>query len=412
MNKTSLPIQIVAGILAAFILGILYITQEWDPTYILFYTKPLGISFINSLKIIAVPMIFTSIVASINNTKTTNELHLIALKTCAIYISTTLIATFLGLSLANLIQFRKICKKFDFTHTPHIPNPTSALPTSTDAFIPVNLFKAISDNQNLLFIVCFALLFGITSQKLTKEKREIISTFFAAINDTFIHITNFIMHFAPIGAFALTLSVLIEQTNNKLSNISSLLKVVACYAATVLFSLAIMVFIIYPLFILFFSKVSPRKFLQAIQPAQLVALSTSSSSATLPVTIDCTKRLGVSEEICNLVLPIGATINMNGTVINQAISVIFVTQLYGIDLSISNQLFIAAYIAILSLGIAALPGTSLGITSLLFLKLNLPPEAISPILLVDRLLDMFRSATNVSGDICAAIIANQLKSER
>lgn len=418
MKKVSLPIQILIGIVASLLFTIFHISQVWDASTTLFYIKPIGIAFINSLKIVSVPLVVTSILVGINNIKNTAKIYAIGLKALFFYTSTTFLAVSFGLLVGNLMKLGKLFTedtKRAFTSGYEAYKVALQTINHTEApasFVSDNLLKAFSDNGNLLFIVLFAIVFGIALLGIRSERRKAVVLFFEGINDAFVEITKFIMRLAPFGIFALITSVLIEQSQGNLANVGEFLVVMAWYSATVLFCLGFMVFVVYPFLVTLFSKVGWGEFLKAMQPAQLVAFSTSSSSATLPITMKCVERLGVPEEISSFVLPIGATVNMDGTAMYQAIAIMFIAQTYGVELSIMQQIMIGVYLTTYSVGIAGLPGVSLGVTSMLLLWLNIPPEGIALIILPDRILDMCRTVTNITGDASVAVIIAGLEKKR
>lgn len=407
----GMGIGLAWGILAKP-LGLIDFTQDW--------IKPFGTIFINSLKLIAVPLIIVSLIDGVSNLSDVNKLSRMGGKTVGLYIATTIIAVTIGLTLVNIInpghylsterrdQLREsFAADLDTSIiTAHTTKDAGPLQMLVD-IVPGNLFNSFSDNTNMLQVIFFAILFGVAMILSPKEKVTTVKNFFDGANTVILSIVDIIMRYAPLGVFALLASLNIDI---------ELLQALSVYSINVVLGLAVMVFVTYPLILKFMTKVKYKRFMKAILPAQILGFSTSSSAATLPITMDCAeKNLGISEEISSFVLPLGATINMDGTSIHQGVSAVFIAQAFGIDLTLGQQLTILMTAVLASIGAAAVPGAGIIMLIIVLESVGLDPAGLALILAVDRPLDMLRTAVNVTGDsIIAAVIAsseNEIKDE-
>jgi Na+/H+-dicarboxylate symporter len=238
-----------------------------------------------------------------------------------------------------------------------------------------------------------------------KDKLAPMKGFFEGINITLLNVVHIIMKYAPIGVFALIAGLLVDIAGDDPSGAVDLFKALGVYALTVLGGLGMMIFLIYPLFIRIFTKIKYVQFIKGIFPAQMLAFTTSSSAATLPVTMDCVeKNLGVSEEVTSFVLPLGATINMDGTSIHQAVSAVFIAQAFGHDLTLADQLIIVLTATLSSIGAAAVPSAGLIMLVIVLGAIGVEPEGLALIIAIDRPLDMVRTIVNVTGDASVAVI--------
>jgi proton glutamate symport protein len=411
LKKLPLYAKILIGMVIGLIwglsaapLGILEFTDNW--------IKPFGQIFINSLKLIAVPLVFVSLIDGVSNLTDISKLSRIGGKTILLYISTTVIAVTLGLGLVNMIKPGKFLseERRESLGELYASDLSSSLEKAHDKqddgplqllvdIIPDNLFHALSANTNMLQIIFFAILLGIAMIMSPKEKVAPVKNFFDGLSGIILKIVDIIMYFAPVGVFALLASLNIDL---------DLITALSVYSLSVVLGLALMVFVTYPLILKAFTKMNYIKFIKGIMPAQLLAFSTSSSAATLPVTLDCVeKKLGVSEEVSSFVLPLGATINMDGTSIHQGISAVFIAQAFGIDLTIGQQLTILLTAVLASIGSAAVPGAGIIMLIIVLEAVGLDPAGLALILAVDRPLDMMRTVVNVTGDsTVAAVVAS------
>lgn len=418
-KKMPLYVKILIGMgvglvwgIAAVPLGITEFTQLW--------IKPFGTIFINGLKLIAVPLIIVSLIDGVSNLSDISKLSRMGGKTIALYIGTTILAVTIGLGLVNLIDpghylsaERRDSLRESFASdldtsiiTAHATKDAGPLQIIVN-IVPDNLFNSFSDNTNMLQVIFFSILFGVALILSPKEKVAPVKNFFDGANAVILSIVDIIMRYAPVGVFALLASLSIDL---------ELLQALSIYSLNVVIGLAAMVFLVYPSLLKALTKIRYQRFMRAILPAQILGFSTSSSAATLPVTMDCAeKNLGVSEEVASFVLPLGATINMDGTSIHQAVSAVFIAQAFGIDLSLGQQLTILMTAVLASVGAAAVPGASIIMLIIVLEAVGLDPAGLALILAVDRPLDMLRTAVNITGDsTIAAVIASsegELKSE-
>ncbi|NJN42284.1 MAG: dicarboxylate/amino acid:cation symporter [Flammeovirgaceae bacterium] len=413
MKKKKIPLyaKILIGMglglvwgIAATPFGLAEFTHDW--------IRPFGTIFINALKLIAVPLIIVSLIDGVSNLSDVSKLSRIGGKTIALYISTTVIAITIGLVLVNLIQPGKLLsqEKQDYLRenfaadldtsitAAHSTKDTGPLQPLVD-IVPENFFGAAADNTNMLQVIFFAILFGIAMILANKEKIQPVKNFFDGANAVILSIVDIIMKYAPIGVFALLASLNIDL---------ELMAALGTYSLNVVLGLALMVFLIYPSLLKIFTKLKYTTFVKGILPAQILGFSTSSSAATLPITMDCAeKNLGISEEVSSFVLPLGATINMDGTSIHQGVSAVFIAQAFGIDLTLSQQLTILMTAVLASIGAAAVPGAGIIMLIIVLEAVGLDPAGLALILAVDRPLDMLRTSVNVTGDSAvAAIVAS------
>jgi proton glutamate symport protein len=411
MKKLPLYGKILIGMalglvwgLSAESIGLTDFTNDW--------IKPWGMIFINSLKLIAIPLILFSLIDGISNLSDISKLSRIGGRTIGFYMATTVIAVTIGLVLVNVIQPGKFLspekrEELSKAYASDIDTKiTSAQDVKDDGplqilvdIVPDNIFGAMSSNTNMLQIIFFAILFGIAMILSKPEKIAPVKSFVDGANEVILKIVDMIMRFAPVGVFALLASLNIDIP---------LMQALGVYSLNVVLGLAIMVFITYPLILKFFTKMPYKRFAKGIIPAQILAFSTSSSAATLPVTIDCAeKRLGISEEVASFVLPLGATINMDGTSIHQGVSAVFIAQAFGLDLSLGQQLTILMTAVLSSIGAAAVPGAGIIMLIIVLEAVGIDPSGLALILAVDRPLDMLRTVVNVTGDsTVASVIAS------
>ena len=279
--------------------------------------------------------------------------------------------------------------------------------------VPDNFFGAASNNQNMLQVIFFAILFGIALIMTPRNEAQPVKNFISGTNKTIIKIVEIIMNYAPIGVFALLAGLIVDLAGDNPSEILTTLKPLVIYAITVLVGLSIMIIIIYPIIINLVAKVKFKDFFKAIFPAQMLAFSTSSSAATLPVTMKrVEKNLGVSEEVSSFVLPLGATINMDGTSIHQAISAVFIAQAFDQDLTLIDQLTIVITATLSSIDAAAVPGAGLIMLVIVLGAIGIDPQGLALIIAIDRPLDMCRTIVNVTGDATVASIVASTEGEK
>lgn len=369
-----------------------------------------GDLFLNALKFIAVPIVLFSLIVGVSSLNDTSRLGRIGGKTIGIYLVTTAVAITVGLVAANLLGPGR---GFDQTQRESLvaKEKANADEKVGDAneerektvwkvlldIVPTNPFGAMA-NGNTLQVVVVALLVGVAITMLPRDKAEPLIVFFDAMTEVIIKIVEMILVIAPYAVFALLVRVIADLGTDVLL---SLLK----YCAVVVLGLSIMCFVVYPSVLMVFTPVRYRRFFRAISPAQLLAFSSSSSGATLPVTMECCEeRLGVREEIGSFVLPVGATINMDGTALYQGVAAVFIAQMYGMDLTIGQQAQIVLTATLASIGTAAVPGVGIVMLVIVLESVGIPLEGIAVILGVDRILDMCRTTVNVTGDCMVATV--------
>jgi len=390
---TQILIAIVLGLVVGILLG--------EKTA---HIKIVGDIFIRLLKAIIIPLILASMVAGIVSLGDIRKLGRIGLKTFIYYMATTTLAVGVGLVLVNLMAPGV---GVDMGAETTVEQSSSEVPSVVSIImdiIPANLFDAMAKDK-VLSVIVFSLVLGVAISSIGEKGRPLV-TLFEAFNAVMMKITGWIMHLAPFGVFAL-----MAHTIGTMG--LSVIRPLVVYMATVTLGLIFHACVTLPVLLSTFGKYSPVKFSKDVFSAVATAFSTASSAATLPITMDCLQEnTGVSNKITSFVLPLGATINMDGTALYEAVGAMFIAQAYGIDLSIGQQLVIMLTATLASIGAAAIPGAGL-ITMVIVLKaVNLPLEGIGMILAVDRILDMLRTAVNVWGDACGAVVVARLEGEQ
>ena len=424
MYKLALHWKIIIGLILGLFYGILSSNLGLG-NFTSDYIAPFGLIFINLLKLIAVPLVLSSLITGVASLSDLKKLSKIGSKTISIYILTTAISVIIGLfvvnslvpgttipqemknKLKNTYQEDVISKKGSASKV-KIRGPLEPIVD----IVPNNFFHSASNNRNMLQLVFVAIFIGIGLIQLSKDKSEPLLRFFSSLNDVIIKLVEIIMELAPIGVFSL-----IAQTINKVAGqnpdqLFELLGSLGFYMLTVIIGLIIHMGFTYTLIIKFFTELSLKRFFKGIAPAQLLAFSTSSSGATLPITMEqCEKELDVPDDISSFVLPLGATINMDGTALYQAVATVFIAQALGLNLDLAAQSTIVLTAVLASIGTAAVPGAGIIMLVIILESVGVPSEGIALILGVDRILDMIRTMTNVTGDATIAVyIANTIKS--
>ncbi|HER34460.1 MAG TPA: dicarboxylate/amino acid:cation symporter [Halothiobacillaceae bacterium] len=406
--------QILTALLAAFALGALLGPEAAGIPLAGIYAFVGGL-FLDALKMLIVPLIVASIITGVAGIGTARGVGALAGRTAIYYLFSTAMAVTTALVVMNLVQpgvadGQPLAQTVDL---PPIGDEVSGRLQGQDlsAFfdilrnmVPANIVAAGAEAQ-MLGLIVFSILFGIALTRVRSPRRQVVTDFWAGVQDVMIQITHWVMRVAPIGVFALVAGVIAE------SGLSVLLPMLDFFLAVVL-GLAIHVAVVLPLVIWLVARRSPLAFVRAIWPALLVAFSTSSSAGTLPVTLDALiQRAKVSRETSSFVLPLGATINMDGTALYECAAVLFIAQAYGVDLSLSMQALIVALALLTSIGVAAVPSASLVAIALILGVLGLPLEAMGLLLVVDRLLDMLRTSVNVYSDATGAVVVARLRGE-
>lgn len=415
IRKLQLHTKIMIGLLCGVLLGALANRLGFS-AHVSTYVKPFGTLFIRLISMVVVPLVFASLVVGTAGLDDVRKLGRIGIKTLVFYTCTTVIAICGGLLLANLIQpgaglpeETKVKLAQEGRDQADERTVTAEdKPTLRDVLldiIPRNPIAALAEG-NMLQIIVFALLFGICLTMIPAEQSRPVVGFFDGINAVMIQIVRLVVQLAPYGVFALIADV---TANFGTDILLTLLK----YAVTVVVGLALHSVVVYSLAIGGLSKLRAGEFFRGIRPAQLIAFSSSSSSATLPVTIECTQRnLGVSRQVSSFVLPLGATINMDGTALYQGVSAIFIAQVYGVDLTIVQQLVIVVTATLASVGTAGTPMAAIVTLAIVLKSTGIPAEGIGLIFGVERLLDMCRTVVNITGDACCAVVVDSTEHEQ
>ncbi len=412
--------KIIIGMVLGLIWGMIA-TRTGLEKITLDWIKPWGTIFLKLLKLIAVPLIFVSLVKGVSSLTDISKLSRIGIKTVSYYIVSTLIATTFGLFLVNIVDpgdtFPEEKRMEYMEEWQGEVSESQLLAESSDTsplrfivdMVPDNIIGAMGDNSKMLQIIFFAILFAIAMVLVKEEKVRTVRWIFDGLNDIIIKIIELIMKFAPWGVFALLAGVVVDFAGD-----TDIFLALGKYFTTVLVGLFLLIIGLYPLYLKIFTKNIPiRKFLRAVLPAQMVAFSTSSSAAALPVTMrQNTEELGVSDEVSNFVLPVGVTINMDATAFYQSVAAIFIAQVYGIDLTIAQQLTIVLTATLSSIGSPGVPGGSIVLVIMVLTSVGLPVEGLALILGVDRPLDMLRSSVNLTGDSTIANIINYSEEKR
>ena len=414
MGKLALHWQIIIGMVLGGIFGYI-MTQVGGEQFTADWVKPIGKIFINLLKLIAIPLIIASLIKGISDLKDISKFKTIGLRTILLYIMSTVIAITIGLIVVNTINpgssispelMAEISGTYEEKASAKISSAGAAADRGPLQFlvdmVPDNFFKAASNNGSMLQVIFFVIFFGISLLLIKPEESKPVKAFFDGLNEVVLKMVDLIMLIAPIAVFALIASLINEISNPEI------FIALAKYAMTVVLGLAIMV-VFYLILIKTKIGYSPGFFLKNFSPAQLLAFSTSSSAATLPVTMErVEEHLGVDQEVSSFVLPVGATVNMDGTSLYQAVAAVFICQVTGFELGLGDQLTIILTATLASIGSAAVPGAGMIMLVIVLEALGLPTESlaigIALIFAVDRPLDMCRTVINVTGDATVSML--------
>ena len=414
--KLELHWKIIIGLVLGLFYGIFAASQGLGD-FTSAWIAPFGKIFLNLLKLIAVPLVLSSLITGVASLSDTKKLSRIGGKTITIYIATTAVAVTIGLVSVNILQPGDTVPedmKLKLQETYEVA-ASGRLEAAKDAknrsflqpivdMVPDNVFSSASNNRNMLQVVFVAIIVGIALIQIPKNKGKPVLDFFEGINELVIKLVDNIMLFAPIGVFALIADTITSVAGNNLNNIIELLSALGYYMLAVIIGLILQMLITYTTVLKIFSKMDLKTFYKGIAPAQLLAFSTSSSGATLPVTMErCEDELEVSEEVSAFVLPLGATINMDGTALYQAVAAVFIAQTLGMDLTLGAQLTIVFTAVLASIGTASVPGAGIIMLIIILEAVGVPSAGIALILGVDRILDMMRTVTNVTGDASVAV---------
>lgn len=412
MKKLELHWQILLGMVAGIAIGVVAVQFAAGPQLIVDWVKPFGTIFINVLKLIAMPLIIASLIKGLSDLEDISRLSVLGKRTIGIYLLTTLLAVTIGLTIVNVIQPGKTINE-DTRNQLEQAYQTEAdqtrgmaeeareagpLKPIEDLFAD-NVFVALADNGNMLQVIVISIFFGIGIILLPDKKVGTVKLFFDGLNEIILKLIDLIMLTAPYGVAALLASLVAESPS------VDIFIALLWYALSVLIGLGLLIGVVYPLLMRVFTGKSFGYFFRGISPAQLVAFSTSSSAATLPVTMERTEEhLGVDREVTSFVLPIGATINMDGTSLYQAIAAVFIAQAFGMELSLYAQLGIVLTATLASIGSAAVPSAGMVMLVIVLSQAGIPEAGLALIFAVDRPLDMCRTVANVTGDATVAML--------
>ena len=414
--KFAVPLyaKILIGMLAGVLIGIAALTFQ-QTGFVNNWVRPWGQVFIRLLQLIAVPLVFVSLVKGVIGLSDIGKFSRIGIRTIILYLLTTAFAVTVGMSLGLVVRpgrfvdrqtvvsmqenYKSVVEqKKAEADTMKNSGPLSFL----EEVVPDNFVAATSDNRKMLQVIFFAVLFGIAALCIERTKIAPVEQLFDSLYHILLKVIDFVIMFAPYGVTALMAGLVIDFSGNL-----SMFGALAVYAITVVGGLLFLISVFYPTLIYLFTKMKPNFFIKTMYPVQLFAFTTSSSAATLPLNLETTEnKLGVSNEVTSFVLPVGATINMDGTSCYQAIAVLFIAQVIGIDLTLMQLFTILLMTIISSIGTPSIPGGSYVILTMVLASVGIPPEGLALILGIDRPLDMLRTAVNVTGDATVAAIVD------
>ena len=411
MRKLALHWQILIGMGLGVLFAFLLVQFDWGKQFIVDWIKPFGNIFINLLKLIAVPLILGSLIKGVSDLKDISKLSKMGGRTIGLYVITTILAVSIGLAIVNIIKPGEYISeetrtelltnfagdansKIEAANKQNEAGPLQAL----EDIVPDNIMKATTDNGNMLQVIFFAIFFGVCMILIPEKTSKPVKDFFDGFNEIILKMIDLIMLAAPFGVFALLASLVAESPS------LDLFKALGMYGLSVLIGLVLMIGV-YILIVKVLARKDASFFLNGIAPAQLLAFSTSSSAATLPVTMErVVDNLGVDDEVASFVLPIGATINMDGTSLYQAVTAVFIAQAFGMDLSLGAQLGIIVTATLASIGSAAVPGAGMVMLVIVLAQAGIPEAGLALIFAIDRPLDMCRTTVNVTGDAAVSMV--------
>ncbi len=411
MKNLALHWKIIIGMLLGVGFGFAA-SAVGGTDFVVDWIKPFGIIFINALKLIAIPLIVASLIKGISDLKDISQLSRIGGRTLGLFLVTTVTAVIIGLGIVNLVNPGKVVSPetreqllaaYANDATQRIEIATSQSDQGPLHFlvdmVPENIVGAAAFNGNMLQVIFFVVFFGVGLLLIPPDKARPVKDFFDGVNDVVLKLIDLLMATAPYAVFALLAALVVEAPS------ADLFAALLSYSICVLLGLGILVLVFYPLLVRLLTGVGYGAFFRGIAPAQLLAFSTSSSAATLPVTLErTTGNLGVAEEIASFVLPIGATVNMDGTSLHQAVAAVFVAQVFGLELDLATQLGIVVTASMASIGAAAVPSAGIVMLVIVLGQAGIPVEGIALIFAVDRPLDMCRTIANVTGDAAVSMV--------
>jgi Na+/H+-dicarboxylate symporter len=370
------------------------------------YVSWMGTIFMRALKMLIIPLILSSIVSGVTNIGSGDNLGRLGIKTLGYYVFTSTLAILTGLFFVNMIKPGVGANLSAAKEVEVLAESAGGLSDTLINIIPTNIFQSMA-NGDMLSIIFFAILLGFFITRVGNKAKTLLSDFFNAFFDVMMKITMFIIKFTPLGIFGIVAKVVAD-----VDDLASLAGRMGIYMITVLAALAFHALISLPLVLRFLGKVNPRKQFKAVTTPLLTAFSTSSSGATLPLTLNAVeKKAGVSNKVSSFTLPLGATINMDGTALYELVAAMFIAQAYGIDMSIMDQFIMVITALLASIGAAAIPMAGLVMITVILTAVGLPLEGVGLILAVDRILDMFRTSINVWSDTCGASLIAKSEGE-
>ncbi len=398
-----LRLQLHWQILIALILGVFYgIFISGHTGYIAW----MGDLFLRALRMIIIPLVFSSIVTGITNIGNARNIGVLGIKTMAYYLSTSTLAILTGLFMVNIFK-PGVNADIELTHEPVLEVTEGTLGQTLLRIIPENIFLSFSDNNQMLSVIFFALLFGFFITRVDREHQPPLIDFFKALFEVMMKVTLFVIRFTPLGIFGLIAARVAAQ-----DNLMSLMQSMGIYMFVVIAGILIHIFVTLPLIVYFVGKEKPFRHFAAARTPLLTAFTTSSSNATLPLTMEAVKNnSGVSDKVSSFTLPLGATINMDGAALYECVAVIFIAQAYGIDLTVGQQVIVVLTSLLASVGSAGVPMAGLVMITIVLTAVGLPLEGVGLILAVDRIIDMFRTSANVWSDVCGAVIIAKTEGE-
>ena len=414
MKNLPLHWKIIIGMFLGILFGLGLSIYPTGKIFISNFIKPFGTIFINLLKLIAIPLILASLIKGVSDLKDISKLSKMGGRTIITYMFTTIIAVIIGLVLVNLIKpgnsisnetrqelIEAYSSNTEEKREAANKQKSSAPLQALEDIVPDNIFKSFTSNKNMLQVIFFALFFGIGMILLPEKKVSPVKEFIDSLNAIILKLIDLIMLSAPYGVFALLATLVVEAPSLEL------FAALGLYSITLLVGLAMMI-LVYAIIVKLITGKPPGEFFKGIAPAQLLAFSTSSSAATLPVTMECVeKNLGINKEVSSFVLPIGATINMDGTSLYQGVAAVFIAQAFGLDLDLSSQLGIILTATLASIGTAAVPSAGIVMLVIVLAQAGIPEAGLALIFAVDRPLDMCRTIVNVTGDAAVSSVVNK-----
>lgn len=399
-KKLSLAVQIFIGLALGIIAGLIFMAAgkaEWAVSYV----KPFGTIFLNLIKFIVVPIVLCSIISGVISMRDIRKVGSIGWKTVVYYLCTTACAVVIGLVFANIFKGTyQILETTDLEY--EVATSVSFMDTLVDIF-PSNIIQPLA-NASMLQVIVIALFFGF-GIILAGEKGDPLATVINSITDVSMVIMDLILKLSPIGVFCLITPVVAENGPKILGSLAMvLLTAYVCYL--------IHMVVVYSSTVKGMAGLSPIKFFKGMAPAMIMAFSSASSVGTLPINLECSEKLGAKKDVASFVLPLGATINMDGTAIYQGVCAVFIATCFGIDLTISQMITIVLTATLASIGTAGVPGAGMVMLAMVLQSVGLPVEGIALVAGVDRIFDMGRTVVNITGDASCAIIVSKLEEKK